>query len=565
MSYREVADHRAAGAADAFFGFYPAPVLDVTAVSVKKLVSGYEASVQPGAGSGEAVRGRSAPTPAHELEEPRPHAGVDHPTRRRCPRSLSRSARWLLLMLGVFRTPRRARDGASSAGSRSSSCSSPPGSSLVWRRDRAAAVRRRLHRRRLRPLHEAARCSAGSGLAADHVVRLLARAKLLTSSSTRCCPAGRPLGMMMMVSASDLIALYLGPRAAEPGALRASPPSDRDDARSSEAGLKYFVLGALSSGMLLYGASLIYGFTGSTELHRHRRGRARRPRAAQHRPDLRPRVPARRPRLQGLGRAVPHVDARRLRGRADAGHRLLRRRAQAGRHGAAHARHARRPSPASRRSGSRSSSSSRIASMLLGAFAAIGQTNIKRLLAYSSIGNIGYALIGLAAGQRGGHAGGAHLSGDLPGHDARRLRLHPVHAPQATGTVEDIDELAGLAEDQPAAWRSCWRCCCSRWPAFRRSPASSPSSTCSPPPSRRASIRSPSSACWRAWSAPTTTCASSRSCSSTSAQQEFLPVRAGHALRHGARRAVRAALRVWPGAARRRGARGSADRCKSEQ
>ena len=57
---------------------------------------------------------------------------------------------------------------------------------------------------------------------------------------------------------------------------------------------------------------------------------------------------------------------------------------------------------AGRRSGSRSSSFASIASMALGAFAAIGQTNIKRLMAYSSIANVGYALIGLAAGSREG-------------------------------------------------------------------------------------------------------------------------------------------------------------------
>ena len=53
-----------------------------------------------------------------------------------------------------------------------------------------------------------------------------------------------------------------------------SPPSTAIQRASTEAGLKYFVLGALSSGMLLYGASLIYGFTGSTDVRRHRRSRA---------------------------------------------------------------------------------------------------------------------------------------------------------------------------------------------------------------------------------------------------------------------------------------------------
>src|SRR5688572_17568983 len=70
-------------------------------------------------------------------------------------------------------------------------------------------------------------------------------------------------GMMMMISANDLIALYVGLEL-QSLALYVMAAFDRRSARSSEAGLKYFVLGALSSGMLLYGASLIYGFTGST-------------------------------------------------------------------------------------------------------------------------------------------------------------------------------------------------------------------------------------------------------------------------------------------------------------
>ena len=74
-------------------------------------------------------------------------------------------------------------------------------------------------------------------------------------------------GMMMMISANDLIALYLGLEL-QSLALYVLAALRRDDIRSSEAGLKYFVLGALSSGMLLYGASLIYGFTGSTNFEK---------------------------------------------------------------------------------------------------------------------------------------------------------------------------------------------------------------------------------------------------------------------------------------------------------
>src|ERR1700684_170505 len=70
------------------------------------------------------------------------------------------------------------------------------------------------------------------------------------------------LGMMILISAGDLIMLYLGLELMSL-ALYVVAASNRDDTKSTEAGLKYFVLGALSSGMLLYGASLIYGFTGT--------------------------------------------------------------------------------------------------------------------------------------------------------------------------------------------------------------------------------------------------------------------------------------------------------------
>ncbi len=71
------------------------------------------------------------------------------------------------------------------------------------------------------------------------------------------------LGMMMMVSAGDLIALYMGLEL-QSLSLYVLAAFRRDSVRSTEAGLKYFVLGALSSGILLYGASLVYGYTGST-------------------------------------------------------------------------------------------------------------------------------------------------------------------------------------------------------------------------------------------------------------------------------------------------------------
>ena len=113
-------------------------------------------------------------------------------------------------------------------------------------------------------------------------------------------------GMMMMISANDLIALYVGLEL-QSLALYVVAAFDRRSARSSEAGIKYFVLGALSSGMLLYGASLIYGFTGSTLFTDiAARGAAF---GHQSRPHLRACVLDDGLRLQDLGRAVPYVDA----------------------------------------------------------------------------------------------------------------------------------------------------------------------------------------------------------------------------------------------------------------
>ena len=129
-----------------------------------------------------------------------------------------------------------------------------------------------------------------------------------------------------------------------------------------------------------------------------------------------------------------------------------------------------------------------IASMALGAFAAIGQRNIKRLMAYSSIGHMGFALVGLAAGTPEGVQG--------------VLVYMAIYVAMTLGTfacilamrrdgelVENIADLAGLARTQSDDGVLPRACCCSRSPAFRRSPASSPSSTCSSPPSRPGSTR----------------------------------------------------------------------------
>ena len=74
------------------------------------------------------------------------------------------------------------------------------------------------------------------------------------------------LGMMIMISSNDLIVFYMGLEL-QSLALYVLATFNRDNIKSSEAGLKYFVLSALSSGLLLYGCSLIYGFTGSTNFN----------------------------------------------------------------------------------------------------------------------------------------------------------------------------------------------------------------------------------------------------------------------------------------------------------
>ena len=202
-------------------------------------------------------------------------------------------------------------------------------------------------------------------------------------------------GMMVMISAGDLIALYIGLEL-QSLALYVMAAFHRDNVRSSEAGLKYFVLGALSSGMLLYGASLVYGFTGSTVFSEILKvapaaatgasiglifgmvflfvGLAFKISAVPFHmwtPDVYEGAPT---PVAAFFSAAPKVAAMAL---------MIRVSIDA--------------------FGSISGRWQQIviflsiASMVFGAVAAIGQTNIKRLLAYSSIANMGFALVGLAA------------------------------------------------------------------------------------------------------------------------------------------------------------------------
>ena len=251
------------------------------------------------------------------------------------------------------------------------------------------------------------------------------------------------LGMLLLISAGDLIALYLGLELMSL-ALYVVAASDRDNLRSTEAGLKYFVLGALSSGMLLYGASLIYGFTGAVSFEAIAK--------ATHAgasiglifglvflfvgfcfkisavpfhmwtPDVYEGAPT---PVTAFFAAAPKV----------AGIAIFVRATVVAFPGITH-------------EWQQIVVFVSIASMALGAFAAIGQRNIKRLMAYSSIGHMGYALVGLAAGTAEGVQG--------------VLVYMSIYVAMTLGTfaviltmrrdgkfVENISDLAGLSRTHP--------------------------------------------------------------------------------------------------------------------
>ena len=251
------------------------------------------------------------------------------------------------------------------------------------------------------------------------------------------------LGMMLMISAGDLIALYLGIEL-QSLSLYVVAAIQRDQVRSSEAGLKYFVLGALSSGMLLYGASLIYGFTGSVDFSVIASvaqgqsvadnigltfglvfllvGIAFKISAVPFHmwtPDVYQGAPT---PVTAFFAAAPKLAAMAL---------LMRVVFTA--------------FPGIALQWQQIIIFLSIASMVLGAFAAIGQTNIKRLMAYSSIGHIGYALVGVAANNEAGMQAvliylAIYLFMTL-GAFACILSMRTKD-----GMLEDIDSLAGLAK-----------------------------------------------------------------------------------------------------------------------
>jgi NADH-quinone oxidoreductase subunit N len=258
------------------------------------------------------------------------------------------------------------------------------------------------------------------------------------------------VGMGMMASAADLITLYVG---LELQSLAAYVLASfmRRDTRSAEAGLKYFVLGALASGILLYGISLVYGFTGTTIFDEIAVAIAQQQGSEgglslgllfgivftfaglafkisavpfhMWTPDVYEGAPtpvttffASAPKVAAMALAV-RVAVEGMGTATDEWRQIV--------------------------------IFAALASIILGAVAAIGQTNIKRLLAYSSINNVGFALIGLAAGNPEGVAA---VMSYMAIYVAMTLGafLCVLQMRGADGMpVEDIASLSGMSKTRP--------------------------------------------------------------------------------------------------------------------
>jgi NADH-quinone oxidoreductase subunit N len=251
------------------------------------------------------------------------------------------------------------------------------------------------------------------------------------------------IGMGMMASSGDLISLYVGVEL-QSLALYVLAAFRRDDAKASEAGLKYFVLGALSSGLLLYGASLIYGFAGSVKFADIAQavhagagngvlfglvflicGLAFKVSAAPFHmwtPDVYEGAPT---PVVGFFAAAPKLAAMVLFARALAD-----------------------AFPGAVDQWRQVVVIIALASMLLGAFAGLVQKNLKRLWAYSSIANVGYALVGLSAGTREGYQSMLVFMVlymiDVTGFFACLTALSRAGKP-----LETMDDMAGLMRERP--------------------------------------------------------------------------------------------------------------------
>jgi NADH-quinone oxidoreductase subunit N len=256
-------------------------------------------------------------------------------------------------------------------------------------------------------------------------------------------------GMSVMVSATSLVSLYVGLELQSLAAYVLASYRRRDE-RSAEAGLKYFVLGALASGILLYGISLLYGFTGTTNFTGIAAAFARGAPSLgllfglvfllaglafkisavpfhMWTPDVYEGAPT---PVTAFFASAPKVAAVLLSTRVcldalapatDAWRQIV--------------------------------IFAALASILLGAVAAYGQTNIKRLLAYSSINNVGFALVGLAAG---GAEGASAVLFYMAVYVVMTLGafLCVLWMRDKDGEpVEEIASLSGLAQERPAfAW-----------------------------------------------------------------------------------------------------------------
>jgi NADH-quinone oxidoreductase subunit N len=253
------------------------------------------------------------------------------------------------------------------------------------------------------------------------------------------------LGMLLMVSSSSFLSLYMGMEL-QSLALYVLASFNRDHLRSTEAGLKYFVLGALASGMMLYGISLIYGFTGSMGFGA-----------------VAAVTSATGPSLGVIFGIVFLIAGLAFKVSAVPFHMWT----PDVYEGA--------PTPITAYFASAAKVASlclflrailapfpdlihewrqiivfiSVLSMALGSIAAIGQTNIKRLMAYSSIGHMGYALLGLAAGTAVGTRGvliylAIYLFTNLGVFAA-------IQAMRRGGqSVEAIADISGLARTRPA-------------------------------------------------------------------------------------------------------------------
>ncbi len=251
------------------------------------------------------------------------------------------------------------------------------------------------------------------------------------------------LGMMMMISANNLISLYLGLEI-QSLSLYILAAYQRDSSRGTEAGLKYFVLGSLASGLLLYGSSLIYGFAGTTGFdglaHSFEHGApigvivgvvfviaglAFKISAVPFHmwtPDVYEGSPT---PVTAFFAVAPKIAAFTLLVRVMVG-----------------------PFGEMTAQWQQVVVFVSVASMLVGSFGAIAQNNIKRLMAYSSIGHVGYALIGLAVGDQTGIRGvliylAIYLFMNV-GTFAVILSMR-----QKGRLMEGIDDLAGLSKTHP--------------------------------------------------------------------------------------------------------------------